>query len=217
MANTEILSPSAPEIKTLGSKEASIREALSQAARVTDFKKGYISAPFVNQLIDPLLQGYAADLIARHAKGLSIDKVVPIPNSGIPLATAVAERLKLPLAPGRKDNSTPGAWGNPVVIEEQVQSFTTGTIASFTFNELNQGDTILLVDDVVAYGDTSTLIIRALEKRGINVAGLAIYFGKHFQPGLARIKKETGITPLVVVGIERITPKGEIFLSPPHF
>jgi len=46
---------------------------------------------------------------------------------------------------------------------------------------------------------------------------LAVYFGKHFQPGLTRIETETGIVPFPVVGIERITPEGKIFYSPPHF
>jgi len=218
MAKTEIFSLLTPEIGILKFEEALIREAFQREAKVTNYEKGYLSVRFVNQLVDPSLQECAAELIARRfSSGPKIDKIVPVPNSGIPLGTMVSSKLGLPLAPGRKGNATPGAWGKPIIIEEQVKSFTTRTMSSFAFNELDPGDTILLVDDVIAYGYTSLLLIKELKRRGINVAGLAVYFGKHFQPGLARIKEETEITPFPVVGIERITPKGEIFYSPPHF
>lgn len=218
MTKTEILSPPASEIERLGLMEALVRQAFERNAKVTNYEKGYLSVPFVNQLVDPLFQRYAADLIVHQFNsGSKIDKIVPVPDSGIPLATIVAERLGLPLAPGRKGNAIPGAWRNPIIVEEQVESFTTGTMASFAFNELLPDDRVLLVDDVIAFGYTSGLLIGKLRERGITVAGLAVYFGKHFQPGLVKIKEETGITPFVVVGIERITPEGEIFYSPPHF
>jgi len=121
------------------------------------------------------------------------------------------------LVPGRKGEEIPGAWNHPIIIEEKVISFTTEETSSFVFNGLEKGDNIYLVDDVVAHGYTACLIIEEFRKRGINVAGMAIYFAKLFQPGIERIKEEIGISPFFVVGIESITPEGKITLSPPQF
>ena len=130
-------------------------------------------------------------IVAYHvnAEKVKVNKVVQIPYSGNPLATSVAERLRVPLVPGRKGKAIPGSWNHPIIIEEKVFSFTTGETSSFTFNGLEKGDNIYLVDDVVAHGYTACLIIDELEKRGINVEGMAIYFAKLFQPGIKHIKK----------------------------
>lgn len=207
------------ELATIRAKEQHLRTAFLQTARLTNYDKGYVSVPFVNQLIDLNLQGFAADLIAYHAKKetIKVDKIVQIPYSGNPLATSVAERLRVPLVPGRKGKAIPGAWNHPVIIEESVVSFTTGETSSFIFNGLEKGDNVYLVDDVVAMGDTACLLIEKFKEREINVTGLAIYFAKLFQPGIARIRKDIGIQPFFAIGIERASPEGTITLSPPHF
>jgi adenine/guanine phosphoribosyltransferase-like PRPP-binding protein len=207
------------ELATIRAKEMYLMGAFKRIAKLTDYDKGYISAPFVNQLIDPDLQGFASDIIVYNAKrqGVKINKIVQIPYSGNSLSTAVSERFGTPLVPGRKGKAIPGAWNHPIIIEEKVPSFTTGEASSFVFNGLEKGDTIYLVDDVVAHGYTSCLVIGEFRKRGIDVAGMAIYFAKLFQPGLEHIKKETGINPFFVVGVKSITKEGEITLSPPQF
>lgn len=207
------------ELATIRAKEDCLRRIFIASATLTNYEKGYISAPFVNQLIDLDLQGFAADIIARHVReeNLDVNKVVQIPYSGISLATAVAERLKTLLVPGRKGKVIPGAWNHSIIIEESVRSFTTGETSSFSFNGLEKGDNIYLVDDVVAHGDTACLIIDELRKQQINVKGMAIYFAKLFQPGIKHIEEKTGIKPFYAVGIESVTKDGKITLSPPQF
>jgi len=53
-------------------------------------------------------------IVAYHvnAEKVKVNKVVQIPYSGNPLATSVAERLRVPLVPGRKGKAIPGSW-NP--------------------------------------------------------------------------------------------------------
>jgi len=207
------------ELATIRAKEEHLRNAFRRTAELKNYEKGYISVPFVNQLIDLGLQGFASDIVAYHvnAEGVKANKVVQIPYSGNSLSTSISERLGTLLVPGRKGNAIPGAWNYPVIIEEKVLSFTTGDTSSFVFNGLEERDNIYLVDDVVAHGYTACLIIEEFRKRGINVIGMAIYFAKLFQPGIKRIKEETGINPFFVVGIESITPERKITLSPPQF
>lgn len=211
--------PACIELAGIRAKEAYLIDFFRKEAKLKNYDKGYISAPFVNQLIDLNLQGFAADIVAYQTKTnhLKVDKIVQIPYSGNSLATSVAERLSVPLVPGRKGNAIPGAWNHPIIIEEKIRSFTTGETSSFTFNGLKKGDNIYLIDDVVANGDTACLIIKEFRKRGIIVTGMALYFAKLFQPGVERIKEETEISPFFVVGIESITPDGKITFSPPQF
>ncbi len=207
------------ELATIRAKEAFLRQEFLKVAKVTNHEKGYVSVPFINQLVNPRSQGFAADLIVYHcqSRGCEIDKVVQIPNSGNPLATTVAERLNTPLAPGRKGKAIPGAWSQPIVIEETSPSFTTGESSTFTFNGLEPGDKILLVDDVVAHGDTSLLVIKKLREKGIIITELAVYFAKLFQPGVEKLQEETGINPFYVIGVQEIFPDGTLSLAPPHF
>lgn len=218
MRNSPELPPEI-ELATIRAKEDYLRNSFLKIAEVKNYDKGYISVPFVNQLVDLTLQGFASDIICYHTKttNIVVDKVVQIPYSGNPLAISVAEKLEAPLVPGRKGKAIPGAWNHPIIIEEEIRSFTTGESSSFVFNGLERGDRVLLVDDVVAYGDTGCLIIKEFKKRRIEVTGMVIYFAKLFQPGLKRIKEITGITPFFAVGIESITPEGKIKLSPSQF
>lgn len=186
-------------------KEERLRKAFLEEAIVTNTEKGYISVPSVNQLIDLERQGWAADLIAAHFNkaGISFDKVVGIPNSGLPLSTTVAERLHIPLAPGRKGGNIPGAWRMPIIINETAPSFTTGKSSTFVFNGLEEGDTVLAVEDVIAHGDTMMLIADKFRQHGIDLY-LASYFAKKFQGGVDRLK-EIGIDPYYAIGVEGIS------------
>jgi adenine/guanine phosphoribosyltransferase-like PRPP-binding protein len=210
------------ELATIRAKERYLINCFKEVATVENYKKGYISVPFVNQLIDLRLQSYAADLIAYNIKTneIPVDKVVQIPYSGNSLATSVAwnfETEDIPLVLGRKGRKTPGAWNQQFIIKEEVESFTTGETSTFVFNEIDPGDRVYLVDDVIANGDTASLIINKFRERGVEVTGMAIYFAKLFQPGLQRVYEETGIKPFYAVGIENITEEGEIFFSKPQF
>ena len=211
--------PPSIELARIRATEEYIRKAFHEKAEVINYDLGYISVPFVNQLIDLELQGFAGDLIVHHYrnKETKVDKVIQIPLSGNPLATTVAERLNTPLIPGRKGKVIPNSWGNPIVIEEAIPSFTTGEMSTFVFNGLEVGDKVILIDDVIANGYTSGLIVKSLREKGIEVVGLAVYFAKLFQPGVNKVREETGIDPFFVVGIDEITQESGIVLSPPHF
>jgi adenine/guanine phosphoribosyltransferase-like PRPP-binding protein len=214
-------------------KEYRLREAFNEIAFVDNFDKKYVSAPFVNQLIDPELQGYAADMIVydivEKIKNEKIDiirrdnkppvfKVVGIPDSGLYLATAVAERLGWKLAPGRKGpNPPPGAWKDQFIIEEKVRSYTTGAMSSFAFNGIDPlEDNLLVIDDVAALGYTSNLVIEEFLKRGINVIGLGVYFDKMGQGGIQNIEENTDVNTFSSLRIEEIYPNS-LQLSIPHF
>lgn len=203
--------------------EQKLREQFLQEANVTNHEKGYVSVPSVNQRIDIEMQGWAADMIVNHylQTGSTFNAVVGIPNSGISLATSIAERLRLPLAPGRKGKDGPGAWNMQIKVTESVPSFTTGEASQFVFNGIQKGDKVLAIEDVIARGDTLGLIVEAFRKQGIELC-VGAYFSKLFQGGV--VKLETmGVEVFSVIEIEKLYPNpdkpGEwsLQLTPPHF
>lgn len=202
----------------LRSKECILRDKILEEAVVTNFEKGYVSIPSVNQLIDMDMQRIAAEMIIcnAHQKRINIDKVLGIPNSGISLATSVAEGLGVRLAPGRKGETIPGSWNSAIIVQENVPSFTTGESSKFVFNGLHSGDSVLIVDDFIALGATSILVAKELQKKGINVE-IAVYVAKLFQLGVKQIEKDLGKKPFYAIGVEDIHSDGSITLSSPRF
>ncbi len=201
-------------LEMLRAEENCLRRKFEEEALVTDFEKGYISAPWVNQEIDPDLQRIAARNIAHYfANGIT--RVAGIPNCGVPLATTVAQEMGILLAPSRKGSKVPGAWRNPLIVGEETPSFTTGEVSTFAFNSINPGDNLLLVDDFIAKGDTGINIIEILRKKEVRVS-FAVYAAKTFQPGWQRIK-DMGIDAFYVVGIKAMKEDKHVVLEPPHF
>lgn len=201
--------------------ENELRRRFLEDAQIKDPVVGYVSVPSVNQRIDLEMQGWAADLIVNHfllKKHIHFDIVVGIPNSGIPLGTAVAERLGIPLAPGRKGKDYPGAWNMPVIVNQKVPSFTTGIASQFVFNGIKKGDTVLAVEDVIANGETMSLIAEKLQEQGVRVC-LASYFSKMFQGGIQKLRN-MHIETFCAIGIEKIYQENNVWklaLSPPLF
>lgn len=183
-----------------------LKERTLAVARVTDLERGYVSIPFINQRIDSRLLGQAADLTAYFYRkaGIEIDVVSGIPHLGVPLATSVAERMDVDLIPSRKDAQIPGSWKSPIVVSERVQSFTTTVDYQFALNGEEPIQSILLVDDFCAHGNTALAIGRELQRRGKEVY-FAFYCAKLFQPGVERIREELGINPYYVIGISEIS------------
>lgn len=208
-----------PTELSLDLKREILTNYFRQYARILDREKGYIDAPWVNLEIDPLLQGYAADLVVEHFKDTSIDYVAGIPMCGIPLATAVADRIeKVKLIIPRKGLVRPSNFGKDVVITESSASFTTGEKGvSFVFpslvrNLVKQGKNhLLLVDDFCALGNTACAITPSLQELGIEIS-YAVYVSKRFQGGLEKIKK-LSVETFSVVTIDKITPENELIVA----
>lgn len=214
------------DITELIEAEDKLRKRFLAEARVTDPEKGYISLPSVNQRVNSEMQRWVVDLIVHHfaQSGINLDVVLEIPNSGTPLAAVVADRLNIDLIRGRKGKDIPGSWRSPLTVE--VPSFTTGVLSTITFSGIREGETPLVIDDVIATGATSEALAKELAARG-NRAFFASYFAKLWEGNGARqgqdgvrILRGMGIEPFYAIGVADIVPQnGEwgLQLSPPHY
>ncbi len=115
-----------------------------------------------------------------------IDKVLVPETFGIPIATLIAERKGRPLAIIRKrDLGAP-----PAATAEYYSGYEKGTYYIYGVNE---GDSVLLIDDAISTGGTFESILATLPKIGVNVVDAAVSMSKEFYGGRRLIFEKFGV------------------------
>lgn len=122
--------------------------------------------------ITPLLadaNGYdqAVKEIVSLSHGKRVDKVIGIEARGFIMAAPVAFHLNAGFVPVRKAGKLPWA----VVREEYALEYGTDQLEIHR-DALAPGDSVVIVDDVLATGGTANAAIRLVEGLGATVAGL---------------------------------------------
>jgi adenine phosphoribosyltransferase len=125
---------------------------------------------------------YTVDSIADHAAGLTVDKVVGIEARGFIFAAAVAYRLGAGFVPVRKPGKLP--W--KTVTETYELEYGSDSLDIHEDGVLS-GDTVYIVDDVLATGGTAAATCTLVERVGGDIAGLAFVVELGFLDGRARL------------------------------
>jgi adenine phosphoribosyltransferase len=126
---------------------------------------------------------YAVDAIADHAAGLTVDKVVGIEARGFIFAAAVAYRLGAGFVPVRKAGKLP--WNT--VTETYALEYGTDSL-DIHEDAVTAGDTVYIVDDVLATGGTAVATCKLVERVGGRIAGLAFVVELGFLGGRAKLR-----------------------------
>ena len=109
--------------------------------------------------IDQLLTPYA---------GLRIDKVVGLEARGFILGGAVAHQLSCGFVPIRKQGKLPGRRISQAYTLEYGEA-----VVEVHEDALQAGETVLLVDDLLATGGTAAAGIKLVERLGATIIGCA--------------------------------------------
>jgi adenine phosphoribosyltransferase len=125
---------------------------------------------------------YTVDAIADHAAGLTLDKVVGIEARGFIFAAAVAYRLGAGFVPVRKAGKLP--W--KTVTETYALEYGTDSL-DIHEDAVAAGDTVYIVDDVLATGGTAAATCTLVERVGGRIAGLAFVVELGFLGGRAKL------------------------------
>jgi adenine phosphoribosyltransferase len=125
---------------------------------------------------------YTVDAIADHAAGLTVDKVVGIEARGFIFAAAVAYRLGAGFVPVRKAGKLP--W--KTVTETYALEYGTDSL-DIHEDAMAAGDTVYIVDDVLATGGTAAATCTLVERVGGQIAGLAFVVELGFLGGRAKL------------------------------
>jgi len=160
-------------------------EALRAAIRdVVDFPKpGIIFKDITPILADAKLFRQAISLLCETAAGSVIDKVVGIDARGFIFAAAVADRLGAGFIPIRKKGKLPWKTRQTAYSLEYGDS-----IVELHEDAIQPGESILLVDDLLATGGTAAAALKLLDELGANVIGVSVLIELAFLDGRAKLK-----------------------------
>jgi adenine phosphoribosyltransferase len=158
--------------------------ALRSAIRdVVDFpKSGIVFKDITPVLADGALFREAISLLCETAGGVKIDKVVGIDARGFIFAAAVADRLGAGFVPVRKKGKLP--WRT----HEAAYSLEYGeNIVEVHQDAILPGETVLLVDDLLATGGTAAAAVKLLETLGANLVGISVLIELGFLDGREKL------------------------------
>lgn len=110
--------------------------------------------------------GRAVDDLVTSFHDVSVDRVVGIESRGFILAAPVAYRLRAGFVPVRKAGKLPWA----VAREEYTLEYGTDKLEIHR-DAIRQGESVLIVDDVLATGGTAAATSRLVTTLGANIVG----------------------------------------------
>jgi len=140
-------------------------------------KKGdyqYVVHPITDgipEIRNDLLIEVVNEIFKRIKKCGQIDKIVTMEAMGIPLATALSLKTRIPFVIIRKRS-----YGLPGEID--VEQTTGYSKSKLYINGLKPGDNIIIVDDVLSTGGTLSAVISALKNLGVIIKGIFIAINK---------------------------------------
>jgi len=150
---------------------------------VIDFPKpGIVFKDITPILADPTLFHESISLLCATAGEVKIDKVVGIDARGFIFAAAVADRLGAGFVPVRKKGKLPWKTRQTAYALEYGEA-----IVELHEDAVNPGETILLVDDLLATGGTAAAAAKLLCDLGANLVGISVLIELAFLHGRARL------------------------------
>ncbi|HEX7725403.1 MAG TPA: adenine phosphoribosyltransferase, partial [Rhizomicrobium sp.] len=108
----------------------------------------------------------AVDALVQPYAGVKIDKVAGIEARGFILGGAVAHQLSVGFVPVRKKGKLPYA----VIGEDYDLEYGKDRVEIHS-DAVKKGESVILVDDLIATGGTAFASIKLLERAGAKVAG----------------------------------------------
>ena len=156
---------------------------LDRVRDVPDFPQpGIVFKDLTPLMADVDAYRFSVDAIADHAAGLTVDKVVGIEARGFIWAAPVAYRIGAGFVPVRKPGKLP--W--ETVSENYQLEYGTDSLDVHA-DAVAPGDTVLIVDDVLATGGTAAATTRLVERLGGHLAGLAFVIELGFLGGRGKL------------------------------
>jgi adenine phosphoribosyltransferase len=146
-------------------------------------KPGIVFKDITPVLLDIELFGKAIDLMAAPYRDARVSRVVSIESRGFLLGAPIALRLGAGLVPIRKPGKLPGTCQR---VEYALEY---GTDAlEMHHDAVQQGDRVLVVDDVLATGGTATAAAELVGRTGGAVVGFSFLIELDFLQGRQRLQ-----------------------------
>jgi adenine phosphoribosyltransferase len=182
--------------KASGKAESEFKAAIR---RIPNFpKKGIIYRDITTLWKDGRLLRKCTDVLYEHYKDVRIDAVLGIEARGFVVGAPLAERLGVGFIPLRKPGKLPGAK----ISESYELEYGTATL-EIHLDAVEKGESILIVDDLIATGGTALAAAKLVEELRGKVAGFA------FVAELSTLNGRDALKGYDVFSIVKYTSKDE--------
>ena len=152
-------------------------------------KQGILYYDITTLLRDPVGLREVLDGLTEPFRDQQIDLVVGIESRGFILGAAVADRLRAGFVPARKPGKLPAG-----TIQQSYDLEYGSDALEIHQDAIEQGQRVLIVDDLLATGGTARAALDLVSKTGGDIAGMAFLVELQFLGGRARL----GDVPLFV-------------------
>ena len=129
-------------------------------------KKGILFRDITTLIKDSKAFNYSIDKIVEISKELDFDKIAAIESRGFVFASAISYKLKKPFIMMRKKNKLPA---EKISVDFQLE-YGTATLEIHK-DSIDDGDKILIIDDLIATGGTAEAGAKLVEMSKGKVAG----------------------------------------------
>jgi len=150
---------------------------------VPDFpKKGIVFKDITTLLKDPALFRRTIDLLAVMCGDRAVDKVVAIESRGFILGGVLASRLNAGFVPVRKPKKLPAK----TLSASYELEYGTDSLEIHE-DALSRGESVLIVDDVIATGGTARAVGDLVDRLGAKVSAYAFLVELTFLKGREKL------------------------------
>lgn len=154
---------------------------------VVDFPKpGIIFKDITPILADGKLFRESVSLLCATTGGVKVDKIVGIDARGFIFAAAVADRLGVGFVPVRKKGKLPWKTRQTAYSLEYGES-----IVELHEDAVKPGESVLLVDDLLATGGTAAAAVKLLDELGADLIGISVLIELSFLQGRSKLAPHT--------------------------
>ena len=148
-------------------------------------KKGILFRDITTLIKDAKAFKYTNDKIVEIAKKIKFDKIAAIESRGFVFASTVSYQLEKPFILLRKKNKLPAEVHS---VDFELE-YGTATIEIHK-DSINNGEKILIIDDLIATGGTAEAAAKIIEISGGKVAGFIFVINLFDLPGEKLLKKK---------------------------
>jgi len=154
---------------------------------IPDFPKpGILFKDITPLLAAPEAFAFALQEMEKAVKPLEPDKVLAIESRGFIFGGALAARMGVGFIPVRK----PGKLPFTTIRETYDLEYGKDSL-EIHHDAIRPGETVVVIDDLLATGGTALATVRLAEKLGAKVAGLAFLIELEFLHGRGRLSGYT--------------------------
>lgn len=144
---------------------------------------------FLNHRLDVDFLLEMGEEIAELYKDEPVNKILTIETSGIPIAFATAQFMKVPVVFAKKDKSgnvPDNFYSSKVISYTRKNEY--DAIVSKDF--LGESDTVLVIDDFLAKGNALKGLMDIINQAGAQLSGCVVAIEKGFQGGGDQLREK---------------------------